>query len=113
MPSDRIFMIKPETIEEVKNRLIKVYNPVAIYLFGSYAWGQPDEESDLDLVIIVDKADKNPYQRPLLAYDVLMDIDVRNEILVYTKEEFDYRSENIATLDYQIKRRGKLLYARA
>ena len=48
-------MITNEVIEEVKNRLVKTYDPLAIYLFGSYAWGTPTEESDLDLVIIVDQ----------------------------------------------------------
>jgi predicted nucleotidyltransferase len=40
-------MISPDVIEEVKNRLIKAYNPLEIYIFGSYAWGHPDDESDL------------------------------------------------------------------
>lgn len=33
-----------------KNRLVKTYDPIAIYLFGSYTWGAPSEESGLDLV---------------------------------------------------------------
>lgn len=47
-------MINKETIEEVKNRLVKTYNPIAIYLFGSYAWGSPTEDSDLDLLVIIE-----------------------------------------------------------
>jgi len=43
-------MISQETIEEVKNRLVKTYDPISIYLFGSYAWGHPTEDSDLDLL---------------------------------------------------------------
>lgn len=35
-------MISPETLEEVKNRLVKTYAPLEIYLFGSYAWGNPE-----------------------------------------------------------------------
>ena len=44
-------MIKREVIDEVKNRLVKAYDPLAIYLFGSYAWGTPTEDSDLELLI--------------------------------------------------------------
>ncbi len=40
-------------MEDVKNRLVRAYNPLTIYLFGSYAWGTPTEDSDLDLVIVV------------------------------------------------------------
>jgi Polymerase beta, Nucleotidyltransferase len=52
-------MINQAIIEEVKNRLIKTYNPIAIYLFGSHAWGKPDEESDLDLLIVVEDFKKD------------------------------------------------------
>ena len=106
-------MINNEVLEEIKSRLVKTYNPLEIYLFGSYAWGKPDDQSDVDLLIVVETADENPYKRPLPAYDALMDIDVSNEILVCTKEEFEKRSNNITTLDYKIKREGKLIYARA
>jgi hypothetical protein len=39
-------VISQTVIEEVKRRLIEVYDPAKIYLFGSYAWGVPHEESD-------------------------------------------------------------------
>jgi len=29
-------------IDEVTRHLIKAYNPLSIYLFGSYVWGIPD-----------------------------------------------------------------------
>ncbi len=106
-------MLTQKIIDEIKNRLIEAYNPLEIYLFGSYAWGTPDEQSDLDLLIVVESADKNPYTRPLIGYDALMDIDIPNDIFVYTKEEFEKRSNDLVTLDYKIKREGKLLYARA
>ena len=31
-------MIDNKVIEEVKKRLVDAFDPVAIYLFGSYAW---------------------------------------------------------------------------
>ena len=56
-------MISPEMIEEVKNRLVSTYNPEKIYLFGSYAWGTPDEESDLDLLVVVKTSDEKSHKR--------------------------------------------------
>lgn len=106
-------MINKETIEEVKNRLIKVYNPLAIYLFGSYAWGNPTEDSDLDLLIVVDKSDEKTYERPRVAYDALFGMGISKDIIVYTKEEFERLSKNITTLGYKIKKEGELLYARS
>ncbi len=65
------------------------------------------------MIIVVETADKNPYKQPIIGYDALMDIDIPNDIFVYTKEEFDKRSNDLVTLDYKIKREGKLIYARA
>ena len=105
-------MISQETIEEVKNRLVKTYDPIAIYLFGSYAWGRPTQDSDLDWVVVVEESDLIKYKRPLAGYKALRDIDAPNEIIIYTKEEFHKRSSTITTLAYKIKNEGKLLYAR-
>ena len=106
-------MINKETIEEVKNRLVKAYNPITIYLFESYAWGSPTEDSDLDILIVVDKSNEKSYKRPLNGYDVLYELDISKDIIVYTKEEFDSKSNNITTLGYKIKKYGKVIYARA
>lgn len=106
-------MINKDTIEEVKNRLIKTYNPIAIYIFGSYAWGHPDEESDLDLLIVVDKSDEKSYRRPIAGHMALRGLDISKDIIVQTKEVFDHRSREITTLEFKIKRDGKVLYARA
>lgn len=106
-------MINKETIEEVKNRLVKTYNPVAIYLFGSYAWGNPTEDSDLDLMIVVEKSDEKSYKRPIPGYDALFGLNISKDIIVHTKEVFDRRTNDITTLEYKIKKDGKVLYARA
>ncbi len=106
-------MITKDVIEDVKNRLVKAYNPVAIYLFGSYAWGNPTEDSELDLVIVVDKSDEKSYKRPLAGYDALFGMNIAKDIIVYTKEEFETASKNKTTLGFKIKKDGKLIYARA
>lgn len=106
-------MISQEVIEEVKNRLIKTYNPIAIYLFGSYAWGTPNEDSDLDLLIVVDKSDERSFDRVRAGQRVLFGLGIAKDLIVYTKEEFDELSSRITTLGYKIKKDGKVLYARA
>jgi predicted nucleotidyltransferase len=107
-------MIDKKIIEEVKNRLVKTYNPVAIYLFGSYAWGTPSEDSDLDLLIVVDKSDEKSYKRPIPGYKALRGLeDISKDIIVQTKEIFDRRAKEVTTLEFKIKRDGRVLYARA
>lgn len=106
-------MVTKEVIEDVKKRLIKAYNPVAIYLFGSYAWGSPTEDSDLDLLIVVDESREKSYERPLVGYDALFGMNIAKDIIVYTKDEFEAISKNKTTLVFKIKKDGKLIYARA
>lgn len=106
-------MITPEIIEEVKNRLVKVYNPLEIYLFGSYAWGTPDDQSDLDLLIVVEQSDEKRHQRSIHAADSLWDLKIPKELLVYTRDEFMRDVKDVTTLCHVVKEEGKLLYARA
>ena len=106
-------MINKEIIKEVKKRLVKTYNPIAIYLFGSYAWGTPTEDSDLDLLIVIDKSNEKSYKRTIPGHDVLFGMGISKDIIVYTKEEFDRISNDVTTLGYKIKKDGELIYARA
>mgnify|MGYP001393626757 CR=1 FL=1 len=106
-------MISNDTINSVTQKLITAYNPVAIYLFGSYAWGKPDSGSDLDLLIVVDKSDKKPHQRSEAGSEALWDIKVPKDLLIYTMDEFVQRIDDVTTLCHKIKKEGKVLYARA
>jgi predicted nucleotidyltransferase len=111
--AERIFMEKETIIEEIKKRLIEVYNPVAIYVFGSYAWGTPTEDSDLDLLIVVDESDEKSYKRPVAGYRALRGLRIPKDLIVKTKQEFERSASNVTTLLYKIKKDGELIYARA
>ena len=46
-------MLKP--IDKIKNRIIECLKPIEparVILFGSYAWGNPDKDSDIDLYVV-------------------------------------------------------------
>lgn len=105
--------MEAEIIEEVKRRLVEVYDPIAIYIFGSYAWGSPTEESDLDLLVVVDNSDEKSYKRPVVGYRALRGLDISKDLIIKTKDEFESSASNVTTLIYKIKRDGKLIYARA
>ncbi|MBM3889553.1 MAG: nucleotidyltransferase domain-containing protein, partial [Verrucomicrobia bacterium] len=52
--------IKPQ-LDRIIERIVQEYHPLKIILFGSYAYGQPHEGSDVDLLII--KEEVNPRRR--------------------------------------------------
>ena len=45
--------ISKSKIQEAVKRLADTYQPLTIYLFGSYAWGKPHEDSDLDFLVVM------------------------------------------------------------
>ncbi|MBI4651720.1 nucleotidyltransferase domain-containing protein [Candidatus Desantisbacteria bacterium] len=51
-------MITLEQINQVIKTIIEEYKPKKIILFGSYVYGKPSKDSDLDILIIND--DKLP-----------------------------------------------------
>ncbi len=106
-------MINQAVIEEVKNRLIKTYNPIAIYLFGSYAWGKPDEESDLDLLIVVEDFKKDWYHDLVEGHKSLSGMSIPKDLMLYNEEQFNEASQDKTTFCYKIVKKGKKIYAKA
>ena len=108
MNSSEFYM---ETIQVAKNRLIEAYNHLrAIYLFGSFAWGEPDKDSDLDFLIIVSHSKEKKYKRAVKGLRALRGLRIAKDIIVYTKEEFEQISNDTTSLCYKIKNEGIKLY---
>jgi len=96
--------------ETVKTRLETAYSPLSLYIFGSYAWGNPTKDSDLDLLVVVESSNKKPYKRSIEGIRALRGLGIAKDILVYTKDEFKTMSQDISSLLYKVEREGiKLL----
>ena len=55
--------VSQELLDEVTRRLNAEFHPEQVWLFGSHAWGQPDEGSDLDLLVVVSESNEPPVRR--------------------------------------------------
>jgi len=106
-------MIDSQKISFIVEKLVMAYQPREIYLFGSYAWGEPKEDSDLDILVVVPKSDQKLYKRMKPAYQALRDVRVPKDILVYTVEEFEKFAQEPSSLFYKIKFQGVKLYEAA
>ncbi len=107
------YMIQKELLNEVTERLVSTYHPLEIYLFGSHAWGHPTQESDLDLLIVVENSQEKSYKRAMAGHLALHGMMLSKDILVLTKDEFNRLAEDITTLMHRVKKEGKKIYARA
>ncbi len=98
------------TIDTAAERLVAEFQPEQIWLFGSYAWGDPDEHSDLDFVVVVPEIDLSPLRRARQAHECLGDLAMAKDVIVKTRAEFDRFLEVPASLAFKITREGTLLY---
>jgi len=104
-------MISQEKIEEVVQRIKINVNPDKIILFGSYATGNPTEDSDIDLLIIKDM-ELPRYKRVKEVKKYLRRIKVPIDVLVYTSKEFDEWKDIETSFISQINKKGTVLYER-
>ena len=91
-------------------RLVDIYDPEVIYLFGSLAWGNPDENSDLDILIIIEESNEKIYKRPIKGIKALRGLKIAKDIMVYTNDEFNKLASDKGSLFYKIKTEGIKLY---
>ncbi len=105
-------MINKEQIDTVTKRLIKAYQPISIFLFGSYAWGTPTNDSDLDLMIILENSDEKSYIRPRKGFKALRGLKIAKDLVVFTKNELNSYLNEPSSLVYKIKKEGISLYER-
>lgn len=105
-------MISQEIIQEATQRLVKAYDPLEIYIWGAYAWGTPNEDDDLNLLLVIESSSKKVYERGDKAFDSLLGLKIPTNVVVFTKQEFDKFSQDTTSSTYEIKNRGKMIYAR-
>lgn len=98
-----------KTIEDIRQRLVKTYNPQEIYLL------EPKQEDNVDvgILVVVDGKNIQHYDLMTEGHKALIGVKVPKNILVYTKEEFDDYSQDTSTFSYLIKRYGSRIYAKA
>ncbi len=99
------------TLRAMVNRLVKAFQPQAIYLFGSMARGQAGPDSDYDLMVIVPNSSEPKYRRAQRAQRALWGLTAGADVLVLTSEEFREASSVVCSLPATVLREGKELYA--
>jgi len=83
-------MVSKETINEIAQIIAADYQPDRIVLFGSYASGTADTDSDLDILVISDKEKDLPRRkRGLSMLYKLRKYHFSKDILIYTKAEIE------------------------
>ena len=105
-------MIAGKKIGEAAKILVDAAHPRKIILFGSYAHGNPTEDSDVDLLVIErdlpDKLDEMVRLRRLLS-----PLRIPVDVLVYSEDEVREWGHLPGTALYWALKQGKVLHEAA
>lgn len=100
-----------QSLAPVVDRIVYELNPEKIILFGSYAYGTPTADSDVDLLVIME-SDKQGSDRSWQVARLLIPRPFPVDILVRTPAEVEQALEQGDFFIREIVTQGKVLYER-
>ena len=105
-------MISEAQIQAIVARIVAGYQPDRIILFGSYAYGTPTDDSDLDLLVVKANDTRRKVDRIVDIRRAAADrLNPAMDVLVLNAAE-EARARNIRFIVEHIALRdGRLLYA--
>ncbi len=103
--------VTPRKIRAVVDKIVQDFNPEKVVLFGSYAYGKPTIDSDVDMLVVM-KSNERPAARAAKIYAAIQGKTFPMDILVRTPEELKERLESGDSFFIEIIDLGKVLYAR-
>jgi predicted nucleotidyltransferase len=104
-----IITLTPALVQEMVKRIIDAVDPDQIVLFGSYAYGIPHKESDIDILVIME-TDRPRHKRSVALYRALAGLFIPKDLLVYTPEEVAEWKDVPQAFITQIVKKGVILY---
>ena len=99
------------TIREIVARLVNVYHPERIYLFGSAARGDAGPDSDYDFLLVMPDDAPADLLRAKRAHTALWGLKASADVLIWTRQRFESRLHLKSSLPATVLREGTLLYA--
>ncbi len=108
-------MVTESIIQQLVDR-IKQFEPEKIILFGSYAYGTPNDDSDVDLFVV--KNVKNEDRRDLRLSirrhlrDIIYNQKVPVDLLLDSQEHINERIKIGDSVYEEIMNKGKIVYVK-
>ena len=103
-------MISKKQIYLLADTISKKFGTKKIFLLGSYAYGSPSSDSDLDICVITDLSGKRKIDLIRdIRREVISNFHIPLDILLYEDNEFNERAILRNTLEYKIQKYGILI----
>lgn len=103
--------VTDEKIRQAAQKIVDAVQPEKIILFGSYAYGKPTDDSDVDLLVVME-SDQHIRKRAIEVSEILYPRPFPVDIIVRTPAELKERLEIRDCFFKEIVTKGKVLYER-
>ena len=99
-------------IDMIVEKIVDGCNPKAIVLFGSVSKGTSTEDSDIDLMVVLD-TDLSYYERTLAVRKSIGVTSIPIDVLAFTPKEVEEERDNRFSIIHEVLRTGKVVYGTA
>jgi predicted nucleotidyltransferase len=101
-----------EVLPAVVDRIVEALDPEKIILFGSYAYGEPTPDSDVDLLVIME-TEAPPVERSVTVSLLLWPRPFPVDIIVKRPDEIKRAIEKGDFFIEEIVAKGRIFYERS
>jgi uncharacterized protein len=102
-------MISMRQIQRYCDAIAAAFKPTKIILFGSYAYGKPSQESDVDVMVVMPKGRKATLDTAVKIREAVP-AEFPVDVLVRGEREFDRRLRDRDMFTEQIHQKGRIMY---
>ena len=102
-------MVTRTEIQAITDDIVRKFAPLQVILFGSYAYGTPTEDSDVDLLVVMD-IPKSEFRNKAIEIRQRVSYHFGLDLLVRSPEEIAYRVSYNDWFLREITEKGKLLH---
>lgn len=112
-----LFIYREKTLEKwlpfVVERVVERFDPLKVVLFGSLARGEPNYDSDIDLLVVFDNVElENKRKLTIDIRRALAEIPVPVDVVVTDVDEIDRQGHIVGTVLRPALREGTIVYER-
>jgi predicted nucleotidyltransferase len=104
-------IISPTTLERIRKvaqQVVEHFHPQKVILFGSYAYGQPTKDSDVDLLVVIDTDEPPLHVAAKIAATIEHPFPL--DIVVRTSVEFAAAVQRKGVFATEVATKGITLY---
>lgn len=96
-------------VRRIVERVVRKFNPISVWLFGSIARGDCDKHSDVDLMVIM----PDGTNCRATAVNILVELAgsmLPKDVIVNTPTMFTGGADKVGSIQYSVRRHGVMLY---